>query len=130
MGRGHRRASGHAARARRPSARTGIGYPYGQAFALSPNGQRLLVGTIGGAVVLLDIATGRVLARHTLRLSSQIWSADFAQTAAWSRWAAATACTPWCGLVHASLLAGRVDASAGVWPRKYAATALPCRAGL
>jgi WD40 repeat protein len=28
--------------------------------------------------VLLDIATGRVLARHSLRLSAQIWSADFA----------------------------------------------------
>jgi WD40 repeat protein len=28
-------------------------------------------------VVLLDIATGRVLARHSLRLSAQIWSADF-----------------------------------------------------
>jgi hypothetical protein len=27
---------------------------------------------------LLDIATGQVLARHTLRLSTQIWSADFA----------------------------------------------------
>jgi transposase len=34
-----------------------------------------------------------------------------------SRW------TPWCSLVHGSLLAGRVAASAGVWPRKYAATA-------
>ena len=29
------------------------------------------------AVVLLDIATGRVLARYSLRLSAQIWSADF-----------------------------------------------------
>jgi WD40 repeat protein len=37
----------------------------------------LAVGTFDGAVVLLDIGTGRVLARHTLRLSSQIWSADF-----------------------------------------------------
>src|SRR6266700_4560574 len=32
-------------------------------------------------------------------------------------------CPPWCSLVHASLLADRVAASAGVWPRKYAATA-------
>ena len=56
---------------------TDIGYPYGEAFALSPNGRTLVVGTLGGAVVLLDIATGRVLARHRLRLASQIWSADF-----------------------------------------------------
>ena len=57
--------------------RTDIGYSKGQAFALSPNGRTLVVGTFDGAVVLLDIGTGRVLARHTLRLSSQIWSADF-----------------------------------------------------
>jgi WD40 repeat protein len=57
---------------------TDIGYPAGQAIALSPNQRTLIVGTFGGAVVLLDIATGRVLARHTLRLSSQIQSADFA----------------------------------------------------
>jgi len=57
--------------------RTDIGYSKGQAFALSPNGRTLVVGTFDGAVVLLDMGTGRVLARHTLRLSSQIWSADF-----------------------------------------------------
>jgi WD40 repeat protein len=57
--------------------KTNIGYPAGQAIALSPNRQTLVVGTFGGAVVLLDIATGRVLARHTLRLSSQVSSADF-----------------------------------------------------
>jgi DNA-binding SARP family transcriptional activator/WD40 repeat protein/energy-coupling factor transporter ATP-binding protein EcfA2 len=57
--------------------RADIGYSKGQAFALSPNGRTLVVGTFDGAVVLLDIGTGRVLARHTLRLSSQIWSADF-----------------------------------------------------
>jgi WD40 repeat protein len=56
---------------------TDIGYPEGQAIALSPNRRTLVVGTLGGAVVLLDIATGRVLARHSLRLSAQIWSADF-----------------------------------------------------
>ena len=56
---------------------TDIGYPEGQAIALSPNSRTLVVGTFGGAVVLLDIATGRVLARHSLRLSAQIWSADF-----------------------------------------------------
>jgi WD40 repeat protein len=55
-----------------------IGYQDGQAIAFSPNGRTLLVGTFDGAVVLLDVATGRVLARHTLRLSAQIWSADFA----------------------------------------------------
>jgi WD40 repeat protein len=57
--------------------RTDLGYSKGQAFALSPNGRTLAVGTFDGAVVMLDIGTGRVLARHTLRLSSQIWSADF-----------------------------------------------------
>ena len=55
-----------------------IGYPAGKAIALSPNGRTLLIGTFNGAVVLLDVTTGRVLARHTLRLSAQIWSADFA----------------------------------------------------
>ncbi|HVQ91484.1 MAG TPA: BTAD domain-containing putative transcriptional regulator [Mycobacteriales bacterium] len=58
--------------------RADIGSPEGQAIALSPDSRTLVVGTLGGAVVLLDIATGRVLARHTLRLSAQIWSADFA----------------------------------------------------
>ena len=55
-----------------------IGYPDGEAIALSPDGRTMVVGTFGGAVVLLDVATGRVLARNTLRLSTQIWSADFA----------------------------------------------------
>jgi WD40 repeat protein len=58
--------------------KTDIAYPDGEAIALSPNGRTLVIGTFGGAVVLLDIATGKVLARHTLRLSTQIWSADFA----------------------------------------------------
>jgi DNA-binding SARP family transcriptional activator/WD40 repeat protein len=58
--------------------RADLGYPDGQAIALSPNRQTLVVGTFGGAVVLLDMATGRVLARRTLRLSAQILSADFA----------------------------------------------------
>ncbi len=58
--------------------RVDIGYPAGKAMTVSPNGRTLLIGTFNGAVVLLDIATGRVLARHTLRLSAQIWSADFA----------------------------------------------------
>ncbi len=58
--------------------KTDIAYPDGEAIALSPNGRTLVIGTFGGAVVLLDIATGQVLARHTLRLSTQIWSADFA----------------------------------------------------
>jgi WD40 repeat protein len=57
---------------------TDIGYPDGEAIALSPDGRTLVIGTFGGAVVSLDVATGRVLARNTLRLSTQIWSADFA----------------------------------------------------
>jgi WD40 repeat protein/DNA-binding SARP family transcriptional activator len=58
--------------------RTDIGYPDGEAIAMSPNRRTLAVATFNGAIVLLDLATGRVLARHTLRLSSQIQSADFA----------------------------------------------------
>ncbi len=58
--------------------RVDIGYPAGKAMTVSPNGRTLLIGTFNGAVVLLDIASGRVLAHHTLRLSAQIWSADFA----------------------------------------------------
>jgi WD40 repeat protein len=54
-----------------------IGTNVGQAFTLSPDGRTLAIGTRGGAVVLLDIATGRVLARHSLRLSAQIASVDF-----------------------------------------------------
>ena len=57
--------------------RVDIGYSGGQAFALSPNGRTLVIGTFDGAVVLLDLATGRVLARHSLRLSAEIGSADF-----------------------------------------------------
>jgi WD40 repeat protein len=54
-----------------------IGHVDGQAFALSPNGRTLVIGTYSGAVVSVDLATGRVLARHTLRLSAQIGSVDF-----------------------------------------------------
>jgi WD40 repeat protein len=56
----------------------GIGYRAGLAIAQPPDGRRLLIGTFDGGVVLLDLANGRVLARHTLPLSAQIWSADFA----------------------------------------------------
>jgi len=41
----------------------------------------------------------------------------------WIQAATTSRCPPWCSLVHASLLADRVAASAGGWPRKYAATA-------
>jgi DNA-binding SARP family transcriptional activator/WD40 repeat protein len=57
--------------------RVDIGHRNGQAIALSPDGRTLVVGTYSGAVVLLDVATGRVLAEHSLRLSARIWSADF-----------------------------------------------------
>jgi len=57
--------------------RVDIGQVNGQAFALSPNGRTLVIGTFGGAVVLLDFATGRVLAQHTLRRSARIGSVDF-----------------------------------------------------
>jgi WD40 repeat protein len=38
----------------------------------------MVVGTFEGGVALLDVATGRVLARHTERLSYQISSVKFA----------------------------------------------------
>jgi WD40 repeat protein len=57
--------------------RADVGYSKGQAIALSPNGRTLVIGTYRGEVVLLDMATGRVLAQHSLRVSAQIGSADF-----------------------------------------------------
>jgi WD40 repeat protein len=55
-----------------------IGYRAGLAIAQPPDERSLLIGTFDGGVVLLDVDAGRVLARHTLPLPAQIWSADFA----------------------------------------------------
>jgi hypothetical protein len=57
---------------------TDIGYRAGSAIAITPNGATMVVGTFEGGVALLDVATGRVLARHTERLSYRIASVQFA----------------------------------------------------
>jgi WD40 repeat protein len=59
--------------------RTDIGDNLGQAIALSPDGRTLIVGTYHGTVVLIDVTSGRILARHNLRLSAHISSADFSR---------------------------------------------------
>lgn len=61
----------------RPRWQTDIGYQNGSAIAISPDGNTMAVGTLDGAVVLLDVASGRVLARRTERLSSHIASVQF-----------------------------------------------------
>lgn len=53
----------------------------GSAIDTSPDGRLMVVGARDGAVVLLDVATGRVLARHTEPLSSNISSAEFSPDA-------------------------------------------------
>src|SRR6266516_3450909 len=62
----------------------------------------------------------------TRPVDPRVRPADRAPRPSSSQWLQAdttSRCPPWCSLVHASLLADRVAASAGVWPRKYAATA-------
>ena len=57
--------------------RTDLGHRSGSAIALAPDGRTMAVGTFEGAVLLLDVATGRILTRHTERLSSRITSTEF-----------------------------------------------------
>jgi WD40 repeat protein len=56
---------------------TDVGHDQGMAIALSPDGHTLVVGTLRGEVVTLDLVTGEMLAQLAQQITSRIVSAEF-----------------------------------------------------